>query len=395
MKNMIHDNFKYVILTLIITIFCFSIAVGSYHFILILDPVFAQTLSTITNGSIVDIRDRELAPSHIIAKEKLPSVKITSLSKGQQVSAGELEIFGTSSDTMTTKCDVSVILNGIKPYQHVIPNGQGDTGDFSKWSYSFTPHYSIINKGMNKITSKISCSDEFGTDLTKFNSVEVIGTSNNSQSFDQGLLKLEPTKVVNRTTQSSTTSTAATNEPKRSIPESETEDNDIDHKSILHTNADINNPNSKSLFVSFNIDRDPVIRGHEQTIIVTLYDSDTNARIVGAKVTGQITDTYDSVKKEFEGVTDNTGELSYSWKIQETGKSTADYKVKVGAVATGYPYKLYTTVFKVRDGHNSDTPFILAQANSKFNDGLVDSINDFTQGMLDSVKQKLNNTRNG
>src|SRR5207344_1628596 len=98
--------------------FCFSIAVGSYHFILILDPVFAQTLSTITNGSIVDIRDRELAPSHIIAKEKLPSVKITSLSKGQQVSAGELEIFGTSSDTMTTKCDVSVILNGIKPYQH-------------------------------------------------------------------------------------------------------------------------------------------------------------------------------------------------------------------------------------------------------------------------------------
>ena len=395
MKNMILDNFKYVILTLIITIFCFSIAVGSYHFILILDPVFAQTLSTITNGSIVDIRDRELAPSHIIAKEKLPSVKITSLSKGQQVSAGELEIFGTSSDTMTTKCDVSVILNGIKPYQHVIPNGQGDTGDFSKWSYSFTPHYSIINKGMNKITSKISCSDEFGTDLTKFNSVEVIGTSNNSQSFDQGLLKLEPTKVVNRTTQPSTTSTAATNEPKRSIPESETEDNDIDHKSILHTNVDINNPNSKSLFVSFNIDRDPVIRGHEQTIIVTLYDSDTNARIVGAKVTGQITDTYDSVKKEFEGVTDNTGELSYSWKIPETGKSTADYKVKVGAVATGYPYKLYTTVFKVRDGHNSDTPFILAQANSKFNDGLVDSINDFTQGMLDSVKQKLNNTRNG
>jgi hypothetical protein len=395
MKNMIHDNFKYVILTLIITILCISIAVGSYHFILILNPVFAQTLSTITNGSIVDIRDRELAPSHIAVKEKLPSVKITSLSKGQQVPAGELEIFGTSSDTMTTKCDVSVILNGIKPYQHVIPNGQGDTGDFSKWSYSFTPHYSIINKGMNKITSKISCSDEFGTDLTKFNSVEVIGTSNNSQSFNEGLLKLEPRKVVNRTTQSSTTSITATNEPKRSIHESETEDNDIDHKSILHTNTSINNPNSKSLFVSFNIDRDPVMRGHEQTIIVTVYDSDTNARIAGAKVTGQITDTYDSVKNEFGGVTDNNGELSYSWKISETGKSTTDYKVKVGAVATGYPYKLYTTVFKVRDGHNSDTPFILAQANSKFNDGLVDSINDFTQGMLDSVKQKLNNTRNG
>ena len=382
MKNLIYDYFKYIIPTSVIAIFCFNMALHGYQFNLVLEPIYAQTSgsSAITNRSVLNTQDRDLTPSPTIVKEKLPSVKITSLSKGQQVSDGKLEIFGTSSDSPTAQCNVSVILNGIKPYQNVIPSGQGETGDFSKWKYSFTPQYGIINKGMNKITSKISCLDESGTDLTKFNSVSVIGTSNNSLSVSQPSLKLESTAAGNRTTQSSTTDTAGSNESKRSIQETKTDDR---------------NPNSKSLSLFFNIDRDPVIRGHVQTITVALYDSNTNARIVGAKVTGQITDSFDSVKKEFAGTTDTKGEFSYSWKIPETGKLNDDYKVKVDAFASGYPRELYTTIFRVRGGHNSDTPFILAQANSKFNDGLVDSINDFTQGMLDSVEQKLNTTRNG
>lgn len=151
-------------------------------------------------------------------------------------------------------------------------------------------------------------------------------------------------------------------------------------------------PNSKAISLSFNIDRNPVIRGHAQTITVTLYDSNTNARIVGANIMGHITDSFNSVKKEFAGTTNTKGELSYSWKIPETGKSNDEYKVKVDAAASGYPHELFTTIFKVKGGHNPDTPFILAQANSKFNDGLVDSINDFTQSMLDNIEQKLNIT---
>lgn len=383
MNNMIYDYFKYIIPTSVITIFCFNIALHGYQSNLVLEPTYAQTSSSsaITNRSVLNTQDQDLTPSHTIVKEKLPSVKITSLSKGQQVSDGKLEIFGASSDSPTVQCDVSVMLNGIKPYQNVIPIGQGVSGDFSKWKYSFTPQYGTINKGMNKITSKISCPDESGTDLTKFNSVNVIGTSNNSLSVSQPSLKLESTAAGNRTaSQSSTTDPAGSNESRRSIQESKTKDL---------------NPNSKSLSLSFNIDRDPVIRGHVQTITVALYDSNTNARIVGAKITGRITDSFDSVKKEFAGTTDTKGEFSYSWKIPETGKLNDDYKVKIDASASGYPRELYTTIFKVRGGHNSDTPFILAQANSKFNDGLVDSINDFTQGMLDSVEQKFNTTRNG
>jgi hypothetical protein len=174
------------------------------------------------------------------------------------------------------------------------------------------------------------------------------------------------------------TDITGSNESKRSVQELKTEDR---------------SPNSKSFSLSFNIDRDPVIRGHVQTITVALYDSNTNVRIVGAKVIGQITDSFDSIKKEFAGTTDTKGEFSYSWEIPKTGRLNDDYKVKVDASASGYPRELYTTIFKVRGSHNSDTPFILAQANSKFNDGLVDSINDFTQGMLDSIEQKLNTSR--
>jgi len=249
---------------------------------------------------------------------------------------------------------------------------------------------------MNKITSKISCPNESGTDLTKFNSVSVIGvigTSNSSHSLSHQTLNLESTTTVeNRitiSTQPTATDTAGSNVSQNS------------QKSKIENS----NPNSKTISLSFNIDRDPVIRGHVQTITVALYDSNTNARIVGAKVTGQIIDSFNSVKKEFAGMTNTKGELSYSWKIPKTGKLNDEYKVKVDAVASGYPHELYTTIFKVRyprelyttifkvrGGHNPDTPFILAQANSKFNDGLVDSINDFTQNMLDNIEQKVNAT---
>ncbi len=275
------------------------------------------------------------------------------------------------------------MLNGIKPYQHVIPIGHGGSNDFSEWKYSFTPQYGIIIKGMNKITSKISCPNESGTDLTKFNSVNVIGTSNSSHSISHQTLNLESTTIAGNRTATTSTQPTATDTTGSNVSQNST-------KSKIESR----NPNSKTISLSFNIDRDPVIRGHVQTITVTLYDSNTNARIVGAKVTGQITDSFNSLKKEFAGTANTKGELSHSWKIPETGKLNDEYKVKVDAIASGYPREQYTTIFKVRGGHNPDTPFILAQANSKFNDGLVDSINDFTQSMLDNIEQRLGITGN-
>ncbi len=394
MKDLIYDYFKYTLKNIIsisvIAILCFNMVFFGYQFKHVLEPVYGQTAnsSVVTNDHVLNTQDQDhvLTPSPSVTKQILPSVKITSISKGQQVLVGELEISGISSDSQANQCDVSVMLNGIKPYQHVIPEGHGGSSDFSKWKYSFTPQYGIISNGMNKITSKISCPNESGTDLTKFNSVNVIGTSNSSHTTSHPTLNLESTTTAgNRTT---STTTTLIQSPMTNTLGSNVIQNSQQSKIESH------NPNLKAISISFNIDRDPVIRGHTQSITIALYDSNTNARIVGAKIAGHITDSSNLIKKEFTGTTNSKGELSYSWKIPETGKSNDEYKVKVDAVANGYPNEQYSTIFKVRGGHNPDTPFILAQANSKFNDELVDSINDFTQSMLDNVKQKLNITGN-
>jgi hypothetical protein len=392
MKDLIYDYFKYTIKYIIsisvITILCFNMVLFGYQFKHILEPVYGLTAnsSAVTNSHVLNAQDQNqvLTPSSTtVSKQILPSIKITSVSKGQQVPVGELEISGISSDSQANQCDISVMLNGIKPYQHVIPEGHGGSSDFSRWKYSFTPQYGIISNGMNKITSKISCPTESGTDLTKFNSVNVIGTSNSSHSTSHQTLNLESTTTtVGNRTSTSTTQSPVTNTLGSNVIQSST--NSIESR----------NPNLKAISISFNVDRNPVIRGHTQTITIALYDSNTNARIVGAKIAGHIIDSSNLIKKEFAGTTNAKGELSYSWKITETGKSNDEYKVKVDVIASGYPNEQYSTIFKVRGGHNLDTPFILAQANSKFNDELVDSINDFTQSMLDNVKQKLNITGN-
>lgn len=112
----------------------------------------------------------------------LPQVKITSLSKGQEVPVGTLSINGVSSDNSSSGCDVYVLLNGIKPYQRVAPAGQGDpsnsTTDYSTWRFTFLPAYGLISEGDNKMTAKITCING-STNATKFNSLNVTGVLSN------------------------------------------------------------------------------------------------------------------------------------------------------------------------------------------------------------------------
>lgn len=112
----------------------------------------------------------------------LPQVKITSLSKGQEVPVGTLSINGVSSDNSSSGCEVYVLLNGIKPYQRVAPAGQGDpsnsTTDYSTWRFTFLPAYGLISEGDNKMTAKITCING-STNATKFNSLNVTGVLSN------------------------------------------------------------------------------------------------------------------------------------------------------------------------------------------------------------------------
>jgi hypothetical protein len=61
-------------------------------------------------------------------------VKITSPAKGQQVPVGNITISGTSSSNATNDCTVSVIINGLKPYQQATSTGNKRPTDYSNWT---------------------------------------------------------------------------------------------------------------------------------------------------------------------------------------------------------------------------------------------------------------------
>lgn len=84
---------------------------------------------------------------------------ITSPAKDQQIPVGSaFHINGTSrAANGTNHCDVSVIINAIRPYQKVIPVGTNGTKDYTSWQFISDPNYATVKLGENKITAKYSC----------------------------------------------------------------------------------------------------------------------------------------------------------------------------------------------------------------------------------------------
>ena len=108
---------------------------------------------------------------------KLHAVRITSPTKGQQISIGkDLTIAGISSANATSHCQVSIIINGVKPYQPATGTGPGGAADYSKWNFVLTSKYTTIKPGpANKITAKYTCEGNPG--IASFYSVNVTGVT--------------------------------------------------------------------------------------------------------------------------------------------------------------------------------------------------------------------------
>jgi hypothetical protein len=66
----------------------------------------------------------------------------------------DVEVSGESSDTTQKDCQVSVIVNNVKPYQ----SASVVNSDFAKWRFNLHDNYTKLNEGENKITAKLSCS---------------------------------------------------------------------------------------------------------------------------------------------------------------------------------------------------------------------------------------------
>ena len=107
---------------------------------------------------------------------------INSPAEGQQLPVGStFNIKGTSTAANSTNhCAVSVIINGIRPYQKAIPIGTNGTEDYTSWQFTGDPGYATVKLGQNKITGKYSCFPSTDTNNTqpnfvKYHSVNVTG----------------------------------------------------------------------------------------------------------------------------------------------------------------------------------------------------------------------------
>jgi hypothetical protein len=110
-----------------------------------------------------------------------------------------ITIFGTSTDNATSECQVSVVLNNIRPYQKAMATGPGGENDYSTWFFMYYSKTSdFIKNGNNEITAKLSC--YFAPlSLTKDYSMNITGIGTNFVSEKY----LTPIKKDNSTSKAS------------------------------------------------------------------------------------------------------------------------------------------------------------------------------------------------
>jgi hypothetical protein len=138
---------------------------------------------------------------------KVPSIRITSPERDQLIPAttnsqnqsgdigtstdNTLAISGTASDDSESPCDVSVLVNDVRPYQPATPKGTSGKNDYSNWEFHLTSDYAPIKQGPNKITAKLECL-KLPVNLTKWYSVSVTGgTQEQVTQQEQQLQKQE------------------------------------------------------------------------------------------------------------------------------------------------------------------------------------------------------------
>jgi hypothetical protein len=110
------------------------------------------------------------------SQQHVPKIKITSPTRGQQLSVGkDLTISGTSIANATSNCQVSVIVNNVKPYQNATATGTDGAADYSKWNFVLTSKYTTIKPGDNRITAKYECANNPAS--KGFSSVNVTGAN--------------------------------------------------------------------------------------------------------------------------------------------------------------------------------------------------------------------------
>jgi hypothetical protein len=258
--------------------------------ILLISSLVAATIETTSYAQLLPKATNMLRSSLPSIHTKLHLVRITSPSKGELIPVhSDLTVTGTSiANSTSANCEVSVIVNGIKPYQKAVPTGHGGANDYSTWNYRLTPMYAVIKQGQNKITAKFSCGNN--PVHTSHNSVNVTGIDNSN--------------------------------PAITAPSSQ------------HVSSP-NNNNSKLLLISLDVAKDPIRVGTKETLKTTIFAANSNLTIAGADINGTVTNSSNATTMNFNGTTGNSGIFTFTWKISKDSKPGV-FTVGVHASASGY-----------------------------------------------------------
>ncbi len=160
-------------------------------------------------------------------------VKIDTPVDSSNLPAGDLTIYGTSSDDDTTNCQVYADWNDLKPMQNVSANGPKGISDFSKWSFTYTSNYHNIVEGQNELTSKITCYDSGPNAFSKSYSINVTGTKTVS-------------KNSNDTLQQTKEDTVAESSNILSVKSNNNDDNDLNDAAQQSTQENISNTDAEA-----------------------------------------------------------------------------------------------------------------------------------------------------
>jgi hypothetical protein len=260
-------------------------------------------------------------------QKELPSVKIISPTIGQNVSIGSnLTISGISTGTNTSaignnnnnnRCQVSIIVNNIRPYRDATADGPNGSNDYSRWHLTVSPNHSATKEGENKITSKLSClpagnsvnstNSTITNNLVKWYSVNVTG------------VLTSPSSQVNKNNQTITNATIQHQQQPSPLP-TPTSKSKSNHA----------RPLSISIQSSQNI-----VDGKGESIMSAIaYDAISGKKIDNAILKMKITFNSNGTTKE---ISSHNGEITYSSEIKPNSKNNiGDFKATVQASAPGY-----------------------------------------------------------
>ena len=240
-------------------------------------------------------------------------VKIDTPVDSSNLPAGDLTIYGTSSDDDTTNCQVYADWNDLKPMQNVSANGPKGISDFSKWSFTYTSNYHNIVEGQNELTSKITCYDSGPTASSKSYSINVTGTKAVS-------------KNSNDTPQQTKEDTVAESSNILSVKSNNNDNNDLNDAAKQSNQENISNTDTEATNVdtnakAANVDTDAKATNVDTDAKATNVDTDAKAtNILPVK-----SNNTDSTPQQTNEDTDN--EANNILPVENNKSNSGTYKI--------------------------------------------------------------------